>query len=220
MRKERLNDGFKQFHHTKKPVTVESISIRDKHGDVLLTNVTRMPIFDENNEFTGSVLIVNDVSHNAEIQAELKRKQGELERLDQQFKEVHTKFKIMDKERNAFDSDLIKIRENQSRELNNITGMLKEKQQELGVLDKSISLKNDELTGIINKLNENKSTLSFVESEITRKQTELETGQKANETPGNAWRDKLKIYDEIDKSLEVVDDNLKTKKLKEGTDET
>jgi len=45
-------------------------------------------------------------------------------------------------------------------------------------------------------------------------------GQKGIETPGNAWRDKLKIYDEIDKSLEVVDDNLKTKKLKEGTDET
>ena len=54
---------------------------------------------------------------------------------------------------------------------------------------------------------------------LSRKQIELETGDKRVETPGSAWKEKLKIYDEIDKSLDVVDDNLKTKKLKEENDD-
>ena len=75
------------------------------------------------------------------------------------------------------------------------------------------------LDGIITKLEEDRSTLSFVESELERKQIALETGEGGNETPGTAWKEKLKIYDEIDKSLDIVDNNLKTKKLKEESDE-
>jgi len=219
MKKERVSDGFKGFQKDKKPVKVDSLSIRSKKGDILLTNITRMPIFDDKNEFQGSFLIVNDVSDTAEIQAELKRNQDELEKLDQQFKEVHTKFTIMDREKNAFNKDLITIRNNQDKALNQITGLLKEKQKELDLLDKSISLKTDELGNISTTLKENQNTLSFVESELTRKQMELETGNESIDTIGSTWREKLKIYDEIDKSLETVDDNLKTKKLKEDNDE-
>ena len=217
MKKQRMLEGFNQFKKDKKQVTVKSISIKDKKGDFFLTNVTQMPILDEKNELQGSILIVDDVSDRAEIQAELNRKQDELKQLDQQFQQVHTRLMLKDKEKIAFDNDIMKMKEEQGEELDNITGMLEKKQQELEVIDKNISLKNDELSNITTKLEENKNTLSFVESELARKKIELEMDEGMNQ-PGTAWKEKLKIYDEIDKSLDVVDNNLKTKKLKEESE--
>ena len=74
-------------------------------------------------------------------------------------------------------------------------------------LKTKIIVRNDDISQIILEL-------------LRKKQVELESAQKDIETPGGAWKEKLKIYDEIDKSLEIVDDNLKTKKLKEDTEES
>jgi hypothetical protein len=58
-------------------------------------------------------------------------------------------------------------------------------------------------------LEEGRSTLGLIGTEVERKQKETESGGTTSET----WTEKLKIYDEIGKCLDVSEDKLKTKKI-------
>ena len=64
------------------------------------------------------------------------------------------------------------------------------------------------------KLKESKSTLEMLEEEI-QKRKEAISSEETNTEMSKTWRDKLKIYDEIDKCLNITDDVLKTKKMKD-----
>ena len=75
-------------------------------------------------------------------------------------------------------------------------------------------MKKSELSNITAKLHETTSTLNLVEAELQRKQTEVDISSKT-ETPSDAWKEKLKLYDEIDKSLDNAEDRLKTKKIED-----
>jgi len=209
MGKERLREGLKQCQKDKKSVTVKSISIKDQHGDVCLTDVSHMPVIDSNGEIQGAVMVINDISEITKMQAELKQKQHDLENLDNRFQETYTKLKLVNMGENVSNMNIKTDLEKENKEINHITGILDEKRMELDSLNKSIALKASEFGDISVKLEEGKSALSLIQSELEKKQKEAELSKM----PGEGWKEKLKIYDEIDKCLDASEDKLKTKKL-------
>ena len=103
--------------------------------------------------------------------------------------------------------------EERKREIEHIGGLLEKKQRELESLDNSIASKTGELESLSDKLEENKSALQTLENEIARRKAELEITPPTEEELSKTWKEKLKIYDEIDKSLAITEeDTLKTKK--------
>jgi len=217
MKKERIIDKIKEFNKNKNPVTVRSISVKDKNGEVLLTNISQTPLFDSNGGFQGSILRLDDVSDTEGIHAELKRKQDDFEKLDRKFQDVYTKLKLVSQEKSAYDEHLSRLGNDKNREIGNLSRVLEEKQRELESINDSIINKSDELNNLNKSLEENKSNLSFVESELTRKQQELETDPKE---VSKILKDKLKLIGEIDKSIGIPEqETLKTKKMLDETEE-
>ena len=214
MKKERILEGISKFEKDKKPISVKSISIKNKQGGIYLTNISHVPMHDQNGEYLGAIMVLDDISETKEISAELKRKQEDLEKLDSKFKDVYTRLKIVDKGKIIVEGQIPKVNDEHQREIKHIGNLLEEKQKELESICKSISSKNDELGSITKKLEEDKSTLKMVENELVRRKLEIETPQLNEEELGKAVKEKLKLFDEIDKSLSIVDeDNLKTKKI-------
>jgi PAS domain S-box-containing protein len=222
MKKERVLEVMKQFKKNKKPVTVKSISIKNKKGDIHLTNISHLPIIDSNGETQGALMVINDVTEIAEVQAELKQRQVDLENLDRKFQDIHTKFKLVNMGRNEDKENLMKVRTEMkegTKEMLQADVLLKEKQRELELLNKSIELKTNELNGISIKLKEGKSALRSIGAEIEEKQKELTISKESDKSPGGIWKDStFKMYDEIDEHLPREDSSLKTKKLND--DET
>jgi len=108
--KERLHEGLIQCQRDKKHVSVKSVSMQNKHGDTMLTNISHMPIIDSHDEPQGAVIVIDDISKIAEMQTELKRKEEELEQLGGRFQETYTQLKLADQEKKANTSDLTRIR--------------------------------------------------------------------------------------------------------------
>jgi hypothetical protein len=97
---------------------------------------------------------------------------------------------------------------------------LREKQKELESLDKCIEVKTGELENLNSKLEEHVSALKLAESQIGRRQMEQVIEETRAETPtGEVLRDKIKLFDEIDRSLDATGGDIKTKKIEEDSEE-
>jgi hypothetical protein len=147
-----------------------------------------MPIFNNNGEFQGILMVIKDVTDMVIVQSELRKKDEELGRLDS------------------------KLKEEKLKELEHIDNLVEKKQRELESLSGSIALKTEELDGVSIKLQENKSALELTENKLAKK-VELESATPSQEGFTENWNEKLKLYDEIDKFLGINDDSLKTKKI-------
>jgi len=220
-KKELVLEKIKQFEKDKMPVTIKSISVKDKQGDIHLTNISHIPMFDNSGEFQGSMMILEDISDTGEIQAELKRKDEDLEKLESRFKDVYNKLQIANRGQITIDQRFMKLSEDKQREMENIGKLLENKKRELDLVNDSIASKTGELGNISVKIEEGKSALQMVESELTKRKTELESATPStSEALSKALKEKLKIYDEIDKSLGITDDNaIKTKKIEHEKEE-
>jgi len=81
-------------------------------------------------------------------------------------------------------------------------------------LNESIQTKTGELSTIATHLEENKTTLTMVETGLQKKQKELELIEQTDKMPSSdIVKHKLTLSDEIDKCLDVNEENLKTKKF-------
>ena len=219
MKKERILEKMKQFKRDRQPIKVRSISVRNKKGDIRLTDFSQTPLLDNNGDFHGSIMMLDDVSEREGIQAELQRKHEDLQKLDSKFQDVYTRLKLVNEDKLAADEHLLKVGKDKQRELRHVANLLEEKQQELEGLNNSISLKNGELEDISTKIEESRSNLQMVETELARRKTELETTPLSDDELSKTWKEKLKIYDEIDKSLSPTDEEpLKTKKIPNNKD--
>jgi hypothetical protein len=89
--------------------------------------------------------------------------------------------------------------------------ILEERKRELEITNETIGSKLKELNDITIKLNGIKSELEVFET--AKKKREME---KTPLVPDDDWKEKLKIYAEIDKWLNLTDDGLKTQKIKES----
>jgi len=219
IKKERILEKIKEFEKNKAPVTIKSISVKNKKGDIILTNISQTPLFDSNGEFQGAIMRLDDVSDTEGTQAELRRKQDDFEKLDRKFQDVYTKLKLVTQEKSAYDEHLSRLGDDKNREIGNLSGALKEKQRELESINNTIMNKSGELTNLNKALEENKSNLSFVESEISKKRQELGSFIEPKDV-SKALKDKLRLIDEIDKSIGLPEEEtLKTKKMLDDSEE-
>ena len=206
MGRERLREGLKQCKKGKKTVAVKSISIKNRNGDRFLTNITQIPLIDSKGEFQGIVMVMDDATSIIGMQAELERKQEEIEDLNNRFQETYTRLKLANMEKNSASRITAKTELDTSvKETEHIDG-----QKEL----KDESIKTLEPNNLTIKLGEEESTVGKFIAEMEGKVEELDS-----EDEEVTWKEKLKICDEIDKSLDVEKDNLKTKKLKDEESE-
>ena len=162
-------------------------------------------MYDHNGEFQGAMMVLEDVGEKEEITAELKRTKNDFDKLDMKFHDVHTKLKLVNTEISAYDTQIDRISEEKNREIGNISKILDDKQRELENINKN--------------LEEKQESLNFVEQMLAGKQKELEFDTESKGS-SQVWKEKLKLYDEIDKSLGISEENsLKTKKLLDDSEE-
>jgi len=105
--------------------------------------------------------------------------------------------------------------EKRNKEIRNIESQLEGKQKTLETTNRFITSKTSELDTLTAELEEKRSALSLVESELQRKQKQLEIDEKTMEMPSQPLEGRLTLSDEIDKCLDMIDDELKTKKIEE-----
>jgi len=162
--------------------------------------------------------VVDKTKGFSELQIELERKQEEIDALNTRLQG----FNLADSGRIA--GDLTSLRT----EIGRIDGVLKEKQKEVETLDRSIDLKTRELDDLNMKIQENFSALKLAESELGRKQKEIVVEETQKEIPPGeilrdkleVLRDRLKIYDEIDRGLDgAASGDIKTKKIEEDLED-
>jgi len=101
-----------------------------------------------------------------------------------------------------------------NRIINEIKNQMIENQQKF--TEKNILL--NELDDIKLKINENKSALDIVENELARRKTELQSVIPTQQTPSEPSIDNLSPEEGIGKTVDLLDDNLKTKKLEFQTE--
>lgn len=80
-------------------------------------------------------------------------------------------------------------------------------------LSSSIELKSRELNNINVGLEQNRSALNIVQTELEKKQKELEIDEKIMKIPDKPLREKLILNDEIGKCIDGINGELKTKKI-------
>jgi len=170
---------------------VKSISIKDRQGSTHLTNISHIPIHDTAGDIQGAVMVLDDVTKTAEMQAELQKKQEDLETMNHKFKEMQTRIQLVNRERNATEIERVDIN-------------LEKGQKDLDEITESIKLKSMELNTITTKLERGRSVLERIE-------TELHSGNDEEIT--RMRNEKIALYDEIDKVLSHDEAPLKTKKL-------
>jgi chromosome segregation ATPase len=159
-------------------------------------------------------MVIVDVSDVAEVQSRLEQSEQELRNLENRFQENNLRLKVLDMEKNAVSNELVKMKsefEGRTGEMTHIHIAVDEKQKELETINESLVMRSNELQMATMKLQGIKSVLDILESE---KQKKLDS-EKSVTVPGDSWKEKIKIYDEIDKCLNVTDNGLKTKKLKD-----
>lgn len=101
-------------------------------------------------------------------------------------------------------------------EIDRIDNVLREKQKELESLNKCIEAKTGELEDLNSKLEEHVSALKLAESQIGRRKMEQVVEETRAEAPtGEVLRDKIKLFDEIDRCLDATSSDIKTKKIEE-----
>jgi len=221
--KERLREGVQRCQQQKTPIWVKAISLKKQEGDVCLTDILCTPLLDSSGESNGAVLSIKDVSEFADTQANLLRTQEELESVRKKFEESHVAMKALSMQNAALSTELHDMRQDFSHrtaDVQRFDTTLGEKQKELVSLQELLETRTGELQSVTTKLDEQKSMLHVLSEELVKKQQELETvGGQGPVAPLDNWKDKLKIYDEIDKCLSITDETLKTKKMKSENDE-
>ena len=81
-------------------------------------------------------------------------------------------------------------------------------------INKSITSKSSILNDLTSKIEENQTSLKMIEGELAKRQEELNQTKLSDEQLETIWKEKLKLYDEIDKSLGIKEEDLlKTKKI-------
>jgi hypothetical protein len=171
----------------KEPVTIHSVSLKGDSENRVLTNVTQIPLVNDIGEFQGMMLVIDDVTDFAGLQADLQIKQQEMTDLTKRFQEMSTKLMVT----TVHKEPTLEMLESQSSEKENPLFILKDDQLMIQSEKKS-------LAGDIDH---------FIEKR------EEYTGQLHD---GTTWKDELRICNEIEKCLDhASDDHLKTKKLKD-----
>jgi hypothetical protein len=171
-------------------------------------------------QFQGTIMIFDDVSEKEEIQAELRKKELELTELDIKFQDVLSKFQLVEQDRFSRNGHQLKVGNETVRNIEHVGNILDEKNRDLEKINSNIIAKTDELKSINSKIMENKTKLIDIENEIAQKKIELEFPPKSEEDLSKTFKDKLKIIDEIDKSLGISEgDPLKTKKIDPENDD-
>ena len=214
MKKERIVEKMKAFDRDKKPVKINAISVKNKNGDVTLTNVSKRPMHNKNGELQGSIMVFDDISETEHFKSELQRKETDLRKLDSKFQDVYTKFKLVSQDKTSMDEHLQNLGTEKEKQIKHFSRLLEEKQNELNNITNQINAKTGELEDVTTRLQDNRASLQTVENELSRRRTELENTAMNDEILSKTWKEKLKIYDEIDKTLGVEEQEiLKTKKL-------
>jgi PAS domain S-box-containing protein len=214
MEKERLRDAVHHSHQEKKPITVKSISLKDQQGNRYLSNIEHIPLMNDAGELQGSLLVIVDVSAITEVQSKLNQSEEELRNLEQQFQVNNTRLKVLDMEKNAVLGELTKLKtelDGRTNQMIHIHDAMDEKQRELEAITESLAVKTNELHMVTTKLEGIKSVLELLDAE---KQKRIES-DRSNAAPNNSWKENIKIFDEIDKCLNITSNGLKTKKLQE-----
>jgi len=98
MKDEKFAGAKDQCQENKQTVSVKSVYIRNQHDEGRLMDISHTPILDSNGEFKGSIMLLEDVSEVAEIQAKFERKQEELESLSNKYQDAFKKLSLIDKE--------------------------------------------------------------------------------------------------------------------------
>jgi hypothetical protein len=214
MKKERITEKMKEFDKDKKPVRINAISVKNNQGDVRLTNISKLPMHSDTGEIQGSLMILDDVSETEHFKAALERKESDLQRLDSKFQDVYTKLKLISQDKTSMDAHIQNLGSEKEKQIRHFSKILEEKQNELNNITKHINLKTGELENINERLNENRTSLQIVENELSQRRSDLENIALNEDILSKTWKDKLKIYDEIDKTLGVEEQEiLKTKKI-------
>jgi len=120
-----------------------------------------------------------------QLSTELENKQTDMEQIKQQFLDKCDETMLLQTELNNMH------REMQSRD--------RELDSQLREIEDTTS----------REVRDSKSALNWFKAELEKKQKETEL----EGAPGETWKEKLKIYDEIGKCLDVSEDKLKTKKI-------
>ncbi len=68
-------------------------------------------MFDDKGEFKGSIMVIEDISNVEELQAELRRKEEDFERLECKFRDVHNKLQITKFGQLSVDQNFMKLNE-------------------------------------------------------------------------------------------------------------
>jgi len=152
---ERITDAGTKLLKHKKPVNVKSVTIKDKQGNRRLTDVTQMPMVDSNGETQGAIMVFDDVSDRVEIQAELERKQQQLDDITTKYQDAYKKLSLVDREIDATNQELkqkkdaLEKKTTESNDLNleiqKQTMSLELKKQELETADNTIQEKTNEV---------------------------------------------------------------------------
>jgi PAS domain S-box-containing protein len=217
--KERVREGLQRCQQEKKPVLVSSISVKNTQGDISLTDISALPLIDRTGEFQGAVLVMNDVSAIAGLQAELQQKKDELDTITSRYQGMQTRLKFSDMEKQALNAEVLTVKQDLDQRMEQVfmrEKMIEEKQRELTSLGEALVTKMNELNNVTIKVDEGKSLLNALTVEIERKHKELSSVSDSMSGQKETWKEKLIIYDEIDKCLNITDDTLKTKKLKDA----
>ena len=75
-------------------------------------------------------------------------------------------------------------------------------------------MKSNELDDIITKMEKTQSKLTWLESELQKRQNEMKDMEESTmDSINQTWMNRVKMHDEIDKAIGSTNDNLKTKKL-------
>ena len=213
-KKERVLEGLRQFEKNKQPVKIKSISIKDSDDEVHLTDISHIPMHDTDGQFQGSIMILDDISEKEEIHAELNKKQEELNELNTKFEKVYSKLQFIEQDRFARDQYMMKVGDDNQKKIDDIKSILDKKKKELETLNSNIISKTSELESINTKILESKSILIDFENKIAQKKFDLNRTSQSEGELSKTFKDKLKIIDEIDKTLgKSEEEPLKTKKL-------
>jgi hypothetical protein len=203
--RERLREGLHQCRKDKKTVTVNSISFKNKNNERFLTDISNIPLINENGELQGIVMVINDSTNIINMQTEIKRKQEEFEKLNNQFQDTYTKLKLANIEKKSEEKLTAKSEFQLTAEKNISTK--KEIENNL-VKEPNIT---SESNNVSIHLDEKKSSIADVISDFEKK---IECNDP-NDKEDRSWKEKIKIYNEIDKKLGHEEESIKTKKLEE-----
>lgn len=208
--KERVRDGMLQCYQDKKPVMIKSISLRDPAGTRYLTDISLVPVLGGDEEMQGAFMIVHDINDVTEIQARLERQREEILALELRCQEASGTLKVSDIEKDATGDDLAKARSEldaKTKIAGHVDVLLEGKKRELEATNELIATKVHELNDVTKKLDGIRLELGVFEKKMEM--------QKAPPVPNEDWKEKLKIYNEIDKLLNCKEESLQTKKIKE-----